>query len=89
MKSYLIEFRQNKPEILHSFIDLGMEPLRVDRMNRMDGVSYEEANKERVTGRYGKASVFFIGKAQLLKNKRSTSRPQDKNDAEKLTEETD
>jgi len=55
----------------------------------MDGVSYEEANKERVTGRYGKASVFFIGKAQLLKNKRSTSRPQDKNDAEKLTEETD
>jgi hypothetical protein len=67
-----------------NIVTFGVEPMRVDFVNRIDGVSYADAEAGRTEGRYGKARVFFIGKSDLLKNKTSTNRPQDKLDADNL-----
>ena len=67
-----------------NIITFGIEPLRVDLLNRIDGLSYAEAKMGKVAGQYGKVKIFFIGKKDLLKNKSSTSRPQDKMDVDSL-----
>jgi len=49
-------------------------------------VCYADAKANRVRGRYGSADVYFIGRDELIRNKQSTSRTQDKADAEALSE---
>lgn len=66
-------------------ITFGVAPVRVDFLNQIDGVAFEEA--ELVKGRYGDIEVRFIGKAELVKNKLATKRLQDKVDAERLSQE--
>jgi hypothetical protein len=67
-------------------ITLGIDAVRVDMVNQIDGVDFKEAWDNKVRGAYGKVAVNFIGRAELIKNKKSTSRLQDKADVEKLTE---
>lgn len=59
-------------------------PTRVDLLNQIDSVTYEEARPNVVRGRYGNVEFTFIGLAELLKNKKSTPRTKDKGDAEEL-----
>jgi hypothetical protein len=47
-------------------------------------VQFIEAEKRVTRGRYGNIEVNFINLIDLLNNKLSTGRPQDKVDAEKL-----
>lgn len=63
---------------------LGYEPLRIDLINDLDGVPFEEAwlNK-RVVNMQGE-SVNFIGYNELLKVKAKAGRPQDLADIDKL-----
>jgi hypothetical protein len=65
-------------------IQLGYEPNRIDLMTSITGVSFEEAWATRVAGELDGLSVFFIGKAALLRNKESTGRSKDKIDADEL-----
>jgi hypothetical protein len=69
-----------------NIITFGIEPVRVDIVNEISGVEFKEAWKKKVRGKYGNVEVNFIGKTDLIKNKNSTSRLQDKADAEKLSE---
>ena len=62
----------------------GVPPVRIDLINEIDGVDFEEAGKNIVRGKYGKVDVIFIGKNDLLKNKNSTPRLKDKADVEEL-----
>ncbi len=74
-------------ELFHqqgSILHFGIEPVRIDLLNRIDGVGFSDARKEAVRGRYGKIEVTFIGKQDLRRNKRSTGRIQDAADLEKL-----
>jgi hypothetical protein len=76
------------PELFHekgNIVTFGVEPVRVDMVNEISGVPFEEAWPHRVRGTYGNVEVNFIGKTQLIKNKTSTSRTQDKADAEQLS----
>ena len=66
-------------------VTFGVEPVRVDFLNSIDGVKFEEAVKNRVRGKYDTLEVYFIGKEELIKNKLSTERLQDKADAEELS----
>lgn len=68
-----------------NILTFGIEPVRVDLLNRIDGVEFTIAYANRVKGRYGKYDVAFIGKEELLLNKRSTNRLRDKADAEELS----
>lgn len=63
---------------------IGIEPVRIDLLNRIAGVSFEEARNSAVRGRYGAVAVTFIGRDALLRNKRSTGRARDLGDVEEL-----
>lgn len=91
IRKTLIEFGFSDDDIPESsftkegnIISFGVEPMRVDLLNRIDGVTFSEVDEGKIIGKYGKAEIFFIGKKELLKNKTSTSRLKDKMDAENL-----
>ena len=58
-------------------IQLGYPPNRIDLMTSIDGVAFSEVWTGRVEGKYGNTKVFFIGRPELIRNKRASGRPQD------------
>ncbi len=67
-------------------IQLGYPPVRVDLLTSITGVSWEEVADNRETGIYGDVEVFYIGRSQLVTNKRLTGRQKDLADLEALGE---
>jgi hypothetical protein len=65
-------------------IQLGIPPNRIDLLTMIDGVSFEEAWAGRVAGRYGAQPVQYLGRAELIRNKRASGRPQDLVDLDAL-----
>jgi hypothetical protein len=62
----------------------GVEPSRVDLINDIDGVKFNDARPNRIRGSYGAVEIPFIGIEDLIQNKRASGRGQDIVDAEKL-----
>jgi len=71
----------SNPELL---ISLGYPPERVDIVSSIDGVPWESAWEHRFPGSFGGAETFFISREDLIRNKRSSGRPQDLLDADIL-----
>lgn len=69
-----------------SVIQLGVPPNRVDLLTTIDGVSFDEAWRGRARGQYGGQEVFFLGREELIRNKRTCGRPQDLADLDMLGE---
>lgn len=67
-------------------IQLGVPPVRVDFVTAITGVSWDEAFSGRVDGEYGDVPVFYIGREQLIANKRALGRKRDLADLEALGE---
>ncbi len=67
-----------------NIIQFGIEPMRVDILNEIDGVGIDEALSHSVRGKYGIIEINFIGINELIKNKEASGRDQDKLDAKKL-----
>jgi hypothetical protein len=65
-------------------VQLGVPPNRVDLMTAIDGVTFSEAWAGRVAGRFGEQPVFYIGRAELIRNKQASGRPQDLADIDSL-----
>jgi hypothetical protein len=65
-------------------IQLGMPPNRIDLLTAIDGVTFDEAWAGRVAGRYGAQTVHYLSRADLIRNKRASGRPQDLVDLEAL-----
>jgi hypothetical protein len=65
-------------------IQLGFPPNRIDVMTNISGVTFAEAWEHRVEGTLGDQPVFFIGKADLMRNKSAAGRHQDLADLELL-----
>jgi hypothetical protein len=57
-------------------VQLGVAPNRVDLLTTIDGVTFDEAWHGRVSGHYGNEAVDYIGRAELIRNKRASGRPQ-------------
>lgn len=70
-------------------LTFGVPPNRVDLLNDISGVAFDDARPNIVRGGYGKVDVPFIGLSDLLRNKRSTSRTRDAADVEELESESD
>lgn len=68
-------------------VQLGLPPVRVDIVTSLTGVSWDEAVAGRVAGDYGDVAVYYIGKAEFIRNKRLTGRQKDLADLEALGEE--
>jgi predicted nucleotidyltransferase len=65
-------------------ITFGVPPVRIDLVNDVDGLTFQEARPNAVRGNYGRVPVTFIGLEDLLRNKRATPRSKDKADVEEL-----
>ena len=67
-----------------SITQLGFPPLRIDILNDLDGVSFEEAWNNKKIISFENVPVNFIGYNDLLIVKQKAGRPQDIADVEKL-----
>jgi hypothetical protein len=91
LRKTLVEFGFSEDELSdsifedeESMIQFGVPPTRIDLIGDISGVPFIEAEENLVRGRYGNVEVNFIGKADLIRNKRASGRSQDKVDADNL-----
>ena len=67
-----------------TIIQLGFEPVRIDILTSISGISFSQIWKNKVTGIYGSEQVYFIGKDDLITTKLKANRDQDKADIKNL-----
>ncbi len=67
-----------------NIIQLGYEPLRVDIVTSLSGISFDQVWKNKVGADYGREKVYFIGLDDLIQTKRQSSRLQDQVDLDLL-----
>jgi hypothetical protein len=65
-------------------IQLGYPPYRIDILLAVDGVNFEECYRNKFEKQIDDVSIDFIGREELIKNKKSTGRPKDIIDLENL-----
>ncbi len=63
---------------------IGVVPRRIDVITDISGVSFDEAFDHRVTQQVDGRAVSFIGRVELVRNKRAAGRPKDLIDANAL-----
>lgn len=69
-----------RPEDLASpgtFFIMGRPPNEIDIITSIDGVSFEQAWKTRVPSTYAGVAVNYLGRTELIANKKAAGRPQD------------
>jgi predicted nucleotidyltransferase len=69
-------------------VRIGVPPLRLEVMNAISGVSFEECFGKRAEESIAGLRVCFIDRESLLANKRAAGRPKDLADIEALTRTT-
>ena len=91
MVEALKEFGFDLPEVKKELflkeekvIRLGVPPMRLEILTSIDGVRFDTCFKNRVIADLGDFKANFISKGDLLINKRSSGRPQDLVDFDKL-----
>jgi hypothetical protein len=67
-----------------SIVQLGARPLRIDIINVIDGVTFDEAWQGRLQTELDGTPVAVIGKADLIRNKQASGRERDRLDVEDL-----
>lgn len=70
-----------EPDIV---FQIGVPPIRIDILTGIDGISFVDAWPNRSESRLGTAPVHVIGLDDLAANKRSSGRPKDLADLERL-----
>jgi hypothetical protein len=65
-------------------VQLGRPPNRIDLLTSLTGVTNAEAFADKVPAEIDGVPVFFLGKQQLIQNKRAVARPQDLADLAEL-----
>lgn len=61
-------------------VEIGREPRKIQVLTGIDGVRFEDAWKARVEAEMNGMRLKFLGKADLIQNKRATGRPKDQID---------
>jgi len=67
-----------------SIVEVGHEPLKLQVMNAISGVAFDDAYAQRQMVRFDNLDVPFIGYEDLIRNKSATGRGKDKVDVEEL-----
>ncbi len=65
-------------------VQIGMPPNRIDLITSITAVPFEQAWAGKVAGRFGMVDVFYLGKADLIRNKEAVGHPQDLGDLDWL-----
>jgi hypothetical protein len=69
---------------LNNVIQLGVPPVRVDIMTSLTAVTWDKAQAGKVSGNYDRTTVYFIGRDDLIANKKALGRRKDIADLEAL-----
>ncbi len=80
----LEELRVKDLTVPQTFFIMGRAPNQIDIITTIDGVTFDRAWENRLATTYGGVPVNYIGKADLIANKESAGRPQDRVDVEYL-----
>jgi hypothetical protein len=67
-------------------VQIGLPPRRIDLLTTITGVGFDEAWSGRVTHPVAGLAIPFLGRAELVRNKRATGRAKDLADLEALGE---
>ncbi len=67
-----------------NIVQLGYPPLRIDLLNDIDGVSFDECYAHKVIEQFDGFIYKFISYDDLIKNKKSSGRNKDLDDVENL-----
>lgn len=67
-----------------SCFQIGSPPARIDIVQQIDGVSFDEAWSKRVEATEGEIRVALISREDLIRNKLASGREQDLLDVKKL-----
>lgn len=65
-------------------LQIGVEPNRIDILSAVDGLTFDEAWKNRVRTSYAGVPLFVLGRADLIRAKKAAGRPQDLLDVRRL-----
>jgi hypothetical protein len=77
----LRESELTEPDLV---FQMGVAPGRIDLLTSITGVEFDSAWARRETGDMGGVSIAFIGREDLIRNKRAVGRPRDLADASEL-----
>ena len=69
-------------------IQLGNPPNRIDLLTSISGVDWDSAASGAIEGAFGDTLVSFLGRDELIANKRATGRLKDLADVEALLDES-
>ena len=67
---------------------LGLPPRRIDLLTSISGVDFDEAWASHVVRQIGSRPIPFLGRNELIRNKRASGRAKDLADVERLERET-
>jgi predicted nucleotidyltransferase len=67
---------------------IGVEPVRIDVITAIDGITFDPAWQNRVPADYGGEPVFVISREDFIVNKLAAGRPQDLADVASLERRT-
>ena len=65
-------------------VRMGHPPVRIEVMNEIDGVTFDECRVDRVKTEFDGIPVNIIGLADLRRNKTASARPKDLDDLQQL-----
>jgi hypothetical protein len=68
-----------------NIVQLGYEPVRIDIITSIKGLEFADIWKSRIQGPYGKQTVSYIDRQNLMRSKKLSNRAQDKADLELLS----
>jgi hypothetical protein len=69
------------PDVVAQF---GLPPYRIDILTSISGVTFAEAWTDRLEGHLFGVSVYFLGRASFIRNKRASGRAKDLRDIRSL-----
>ena len=67
-----------------NIIQLGYEPVRIDIITSITGLEFTDIWKSRTQGPYGRQTINYIDRHNLIRSKKLSNRPQDKADLKML-----
>lgn len=87
LREFGFDVPQLTPEMLlrpGKITRMGVPPMRIEVLNSVSGITFEEAYRDRSDTDIGGQSVPVIGLKELIRNKLATGRAKDLADAEEL-----
>lgn len=67
-----------------SVIQLGYPPVRIDLITTLTGLTWQQIETGKTKGHFGPVEVYFLGKKDLIRNKKTLGRKKDLADLEAL-----